>query len=360
MKLRGLHTYLLGTCAILCATAAPAFADADNSSSAVETVVVTGSRIEATEIKRDAPNVMDVQSLQAIRALPDVNAAEALERVPGVSMESDSGEGRFVNIRGMDADLNGTTYDGVRLTASNASTPQGGGRAVAFDAFPAGILGGLEVVKSLTPEMDAEGLGGVVNILPRSIPVGKESIIDGTFGTGLEPLRGTPVWQADFTAGTRFGLGGGDDRFSVIGSYSFYDDQRGIDDAEEDYLNDPTLPPKTFDDYQMRYYKYHRTRQGFGGGVTFDLDDTTSFYVHGIHAGYTELAFKHRLEIDGLGDDVTNVNSNGAISVDTATARINVTDSKETVGNDLLDFGGHTLIGGLVKADFLASWTRGS
>src|ERR1700761_5594773 len=241
MKLRGLHTYLLGTCAILCATAAPAFADADNSSSAVETVVVTGSRIEATEIKRDAPNVMDVQSLQAIRALPDVNAAEALERVPGVSMESDSGEGRFVNIRGMDADLNGTTYDGVRLTASNASTPQGGGRAVAFDAFPSGILGGIEVVKSLTPEMDAEGLGGVVNILPRTMPQGHDTLLDASLGTGLEPLRGTPVYQGDITAGMRFGLGDDSDkRFSIIGSYAYYDDQRGIDDVEADYLNDPT------------------------------------------------------------------------------------------------------------------------
>jgi TonB-dependent receptor len=334
-------------------------ARADSSDNSIETVVVTG-QAEATSMKKDAPNVKDVQSIQTIRALPDVNAAEALERIPGVSLESDSGEGRFVNIRGMDADLNGTTYDGVRLTASNSSSPQGGGRAVAFDAFPAGILGGLEVVKSLTPEMDAEGLGGVVNILPRTLPAGKNYILEGSIGTGLEPLRGTPIWQADITAGTRFGLTEGDDRFTIIGSYAIYDDQRGINDVEADYLNDPTLPPKTFDDLQMRYYKYHRTRQGFGGGLTFDANDDTSFFVRGMHAGYTELAFKHRLEIDGLGDDVTNVAANGTISVDTATARMNVTNSKETVGNDLIEFGGRTLIADLVKADFQGSWTRGS
>jgi TonB-dependent receptor len=334
-------------------------AHADSDDNGIETVVVTG-QVEATSIKKDAPNVEDVQSIDTIRALPDVNAAEALERIPGVSLESDSGEGRFVNIRGMDADLNGTTYDGVRLTASNPSSPQGGGRAVAFDAFPAGILGGLEVVKSLTPDMDAEGLGGVVNILPRTMPQGKDYMVEGTAGTGLEPLRGTPIWQADVTAGARFGLDEGDKRFSVIGSYAFYDDQRGINDVEEDYLNDPTLPPKTFDDLQMRYYKYHRTRQGFGGGLTFDVNDDTSLFVRGIHAGYTELAFKHRLEIDGMGDDVTNVAPDGTISVDTATARMNITDSKETVGNDLLEFGGHTLLGNLVKTDFQGSWTRGS
>src|SRR5215472_9259905 len=83
--------------------AVPAFADGE--STTIETVVVTGSRMEATTLKKDAPNVTEVQSLQAIRDLPDVTAAEALERVPGISMESDSGEGRFINIRGLDADL---------------------------------------------------------------------------------------------------------------------------------------------------------------------------------------------------------------------------------------------------------------
>jgi TonB-dependent receptor len=356
-----LRTRLLCSCAALfcvSVTVTPAFA-LDSDTTSIETVTVTGTREQATAIKRDAPNVVDVQSLEAIRSLPDVNAAEALERIPGVSLESDSGEGRFVNIRGMDADLNGTTYDGVRLTASNASTPQGGGRAVAFDAFPSGILGGIEVVKSLTPEMDAEGLGGVVNILPRVISQGHDTILDASLGTGLEPLRGTPVYQGDITAGMRFGLTDGDKRFSIVASYAYYDDQRGIDDVEADYLNDPSLPAKTFDDLQMRYYKYHRTRQGYGGGLTFDVSDDTSLYLRGVHAGYTELAFKQRLQLNGLGDDVTGIGPDGTISVDTATARIAVTNSKENVSNDLVEFGGHTVLGE-VAADFRGSWTRGS
>src|SRR5262249_16843076 len=122
----------LSTAALfLAASARPALAE-------IETVVVT-ARIQASEVKKQAPNVVDVRSQEEIKSLPDVSAAEAVQRVPGISMESDSGEGRFINIRGMDADLNGTTYDGVRLTASNPATPQGGARAIAFDAFPSGI-----------------------------------------------------------------------------------------------------------------------------------------------------------------------------------------------------------------------------
>ena len=74
---------------------------------------------QAIEKKKNAPNIIEVQPQSEIRKLPDVNVAEALERIPGISMESDSGEGRFINIRGMDADLNATTFNGVHLTASN-------------------------------------------------------------------------------------------------------------------------------------------------------------------------------------------------------------------------------------------------
>ena len=120
----------------------------------------------------------------------------------------------------------------------------------------------------------------------------------------------------------KFGLSDGDDRFSVIFSYAYDDDQRGIDDVEEDYINDPTTVPagtnaflasKPFDDLQMRYYKYHRTRQGYGGGFTFQPDDDTSFYLRGVHAGYTELGFKQRLQLNGLADDITSATTPPAI-----------------------------------------------
>jgi TonB-dependent receptor len=184
---------LLGTCAVfplLLTWTSPALAQATGTSS-VETVVVTGTRMQAEKIKAAAPNVLDIRPVAEIQKLPDINLAEALQRIPGVSMESDSGEGRFVNIRGMDADLNGTTFDGVRLTASNPSSPQGGGRAVAFDAFPSGLFGGVEVIKSLTPDIDAEGIGGIVNLLPRTMPSDVDTLAEASIGGGVEIIRQT-------------------------------------------------------------------------------------------------------------------------------------------------------------------------
>lgn len=326
----------------------------------VETVVVTGQRYreKALEQKQAAPNVIEIKPVEEIRKLPDVNVAEALQRMPGISMESDSGEGRFINIRGMDADLNGTTYEGVKLTASNQATPQGGARAVAFDAFPTGVIGGVEIVKSLTPDMDAEGLGGMINLQPRELPANGESFLDAGLGSGYEPLRDRPIWQGDITAGTTLDTSGdmGDGGpIGMLASYAYEEDHRGIDDVEEDYFNGP--PDKTFDDLQLRWYEYHRIRQGYGGGFTYDLDADTTLYLRGIHAGYTEHAEKHRLELDGLGDG-TSVLPNGSFDAPNAQALQTFTDTDEDVGNDLIVFGGHTVLDG-VTGDYRGAWTRG-
>jgi TonB-dependent receptor len=331
-----------------------AYADPGASSQNIETVIVTGTRGQAAEVKKDAQVLLDIAPLEQIRSLPDANAAEALQRLPGIQMESDSGAGRFINIRGMDADLNGTTYDGVRLMANNPASPQGGARAVAFDAFPAGILGGIEVIKSLTPELDAEGLGGIVNIQPRHIPTDEDHILDASVGGGVESLRGTGVYKGDITAGKRFF----DDKVSVIVSYSYADDRRGIDDIESDGydLTQPSLAlQKEMANIQYRWYEYHRTRQGYGGGITYSPNSTTNLYLRGIHAGYVETAHKHEYVLDSLASSVI---STGMYSA-TTTPTYDLINTKENLGNDLVELGGNTSIGDTVSVDARVSWTQG-
>src|SRR5215469_8653291 len=104
--------------------------------------------------QENAPNLINIRTGDEIRALPDVNTAEAVRRIPGISMETDEGEGRYVNIRGFDADLNSTTYAGVRLLPTNNASPFGGYRAVALDSIPTGFIGAVEVTKSNLPSQD--------------------------------------------------------------------------------------------------------------------------------------------------------------------------------------------------------------
>jgi outer membrane receptor for ferrienterochelin and colicin len=110
---------------------------AGTSRTEVADLVVTAPREEAAARQRqqDAPNLVNVQSAETIEKYPDFNAAEALGRVPGVSISTDTGEGRFVNIRGIDGNLAGATFGGVPLLNTNPGGTYfgGGGRAVEYD-----------------------------------------------------------------------------------------------------------------------------------------------------------------------------------------------------------------------------------
>ena len=120
------------------ASGAPA---ATETESAVEQVVIQAQRSSnalARAAQKEAANLINLMTAEDIKKLPDVSAGEALRRIPGISLETDTGEGRYINIRGIDSDLNSTTFAGMRLPASNNASPQVGGRAVAMDAIPNG------------------------------------------------------------------------------------------------------------------------------------------------------------------------------------------------------------------------------
>ena len=108
--------------------------------------------------ERQAATVMDVVSADEIGTLPDQNVAEAVQRVPGVFMETSRGEGRTVSIRGVAPNLNNVTLNGQPL-ASTATD-----RATALDLLPASMVSSIEVIKAVTPDMDANTIGGTVNL----------------------------------------------------------------------------------------------------------------------------------------------------------------------------------------------------
>lgn len=339
----------------------------------LQTVTVEAARIvtraQAIEAKKKAPNIIEVQPLSEMRKLPDVNLAEALQRVPGVSLETDSGEGRFVEIRGIDPDLNATDYSGVPLPASNASSPFGGSRAVALDTFPMGIVSGVQVVKTNEPDMDAESLGGTVDLLPRT---GAEHrgrpFLDLDLGGGYEPLRGTPVIHAAATAG---GSINADARtMSAVLTMVYHDDQRGIDDVEESYSDQQNagVPDKLLSNLQLRWYKYHRRRYGAAANFDAKLDEATSLYLRLLYSGYLEQANKHFLILDGLDSgtpcspqpECVEIPGNPAEFSSPATdLQQRTTDSLERIQNSLAILGGHSTLPGF-RLDYRASYVLGT
>lgn len=217
----------------LAATASAA--EPSNAKNALEEITVTAQRTteaEAREAQMEAPNLINIETFEAIRKLPDMSTAEAARRVPGISLETDEGEGRYVNIRGFDADLNSTTFGGLRLPPTNNASPFNGYRAVTLDSIPIGLVGAITVTKSNLPSQDAEALGGTIEITPKTAPPGGAPFFQGNVGSGYEPLRRTPVVDVAVTGGGRFG-GSGDNRpFSIVATATYYENKRGIDDVE--------------------------------------------------------------------------------------------------------------------------------
>lgn len=143
-----------------------------------QTVVVTAQasgQNEAINQQLSSIQVKNVVSMARIQELPDANAAESVSRLPGVSLIRTGGEGSKVVIRGLSPQYNQITIDGVELPSDVGSANnllsgdkgqavgQLGDRGTDLSMISSSMLGGIEVIKAITPDMDATLIGGVVN-----------------------------------------------------------------------------------------------------------------------------------------------------------------------------------------------------
>jgi TonB-dependent receptor len=190
----------------------------------LEKFVVSGElegQARALQQKRYADNVMDVVSADSAGKLPDGNAAEAVRRLPGVFAEIDQNEGRYIVVRGIDANLNNITINGISVGSTEALS-----RGAAMDSVPADLISRIEVVKAVTPDMDAQAIGASVNIVTPSAFDREKGYASGTLAGGYfngprgdffenkkTPYSGSAVYSTTF--------GGGKWGFIVGGSYSY-------------------------------------------------------------------------------------------------------------------------------------------
>ena len=344
-----------------------AFADetpqAENAATAdTQTIVIDAKRIVGSVSKQtqeDAPNLVNVITAEEIRQLPDINAGEAVRRLPGVSLEGDTGEGRYVYIRGLDADFNGTTFNGIRLLPSNPSSAANGsgGRAVAFDTIPSGMVGSIKVTKTNLPEQDAEAIGGTIEITSKQMPLDGKPFINGHIGTGFEPLGNSAIGDFNFTAGMRFG-GSGDKKdgeittyadkpFSIVVTGSYYEDSRTINDVEPSpgtgLAGDNSPSPS-----EARYYQYNRKRHGVGLDLGYQPDIDNSYYFRVFDSGYTETKLDNILQLKGVGGSGSGLTFNRSLA-----------DHKETLENMTISVGGKNIFEGKTL-DYFAAYGKGS
>ncbi|OYZ47611.1 MAG: hypothetical protein B7Y15_13835 [Bacteroidetes bacterium 24-39-8] len=156
-------------------------------SSSLSDVVVTskaneGSDEFAKRREQMANSIVNIVSANSIAISPDITVANVMQRISGISIErGSSGDGQYAIIRGMDKRYNTTLVNGVKIPS-----PDNRNRYVPLDIFPAELLDRIEVVKSLTPDMEADAAGGVINLVMKNAP--NNFKIDGNVGTGYSQL----------------------------------------------------------------------------------------------------------------------------------------------------------------------------
>ena len=264
-----------------------------------ESVTVTGEQAhadaEAINRERTAENILQVLPADIITSLPNANVADAIGRLPGVSLERDEGEGKYVQIRGTQPYYNNVTIDGV-----NVPSPESGVREIKLDTIGADLVESVEVNKTLLANMDADGIGGSVNL--RTKTAGDLPMISLYGLGGYTPIQnGRGVDQFGGTISRRFGK---DKRLGIIfgGSYDY--NGRGIDDVEPNptaiqcdagnCLTPSSSAPYygTYNTEDIRLYTYYRTRYGFSGAVDYRLGDSSSIYVRGLYSHFNNFGDK--------------------------------------------------------------------
>ena len=276
-------------------------------------VLVTAERAsaeaEAVNRERSADNILQVLPAEVIRSLPNANMADALGRLPSVTIERDEGEGKYVQVRGTEPRLTNTTIDGI-----NVPSPESGVRQIKFDAIPADIVESVEINKTLQANMDGDGIGGSINLVTKT--AGERPTINVGGMGGYTPIaNGRGLVETTGTVGQRFGA---NKRFGALlgGSYDW--NGRGIDDTEPvpDIANFGTpSQARHFDAADIREYVYYRSRWGLAGSVDYKPSDGSTIYIRGLYSDFHNYGDRWVYSLNDNTPGLTLGGSNGCTGV---------------------------------------------
>lgn len=265
-------------------------AQAQTAPEKIDTIVVTGqasSLRKSLKMQANADNIVSAVVADDIGALPDVNAAEALARLPGVSVQRDQGEGRYVVVRGLGPDMNTITINGSLVPSPEASR-----RGVSMDVLPSGLIRSLEVIKSLTPDMDANSLGGTVDVKTLSAFDLPASLLSAGVTVSRDQLTRQNSPAAGLLGATRL-MGG---TLGVAAALNV--DQRKF--GSEDVETDGAWSNGKLAGVELRHYRPNRDRAAFAANVDYKPAAGSSFHARGILARFSDDEERDRLTISNI------------------------------------------------------------
>ncbi|MEM5516152.1 TonB-dependent receptor [Henriciella sp. AS95] len=283
----------------------------------LDNVLVVGSsaaQAGAINQQRASDAIISVIDSDGLGNFPDTTVADSLSRVPGLSIKTDQGEGRYVSIRGINPDLIAASINGVRTPSPEDR------RGVLLDGVPSDLLDGIEVQKSLTPDVDADTLGGVIDLKTISAFDRDGRFIRGKIEGAYNEITEEVSPKATLTYSDTFA-----DTIGVALSVNYQDlsiethnnetGEFGLTDDGIGYLND---------DYEMRWYDLNRQRLGFVGNFDWRFSENTDLYLRTLFNNYEDDEVRNKFEFKDLDDS----EDDGIIAPGSQTVPLNEVDAE--------------------------------
>ncbi|MBQ4811359.1 TonB-dependent receptor [Pseudoalteromonas luteoviolacea] len=271
--------------------------------SEVDNIIVVGQRAGqagAFNRQKNADGIMSIVSADSIGQLPDQNAAEALQRLPGMFIQRDQGEGRFVGIRGIDPGLNN-----VAINGANVPSPEAGIRSVAMDVIPSEIIQSLEVSKTVTPDMDASAIGGSINVKSLSAfdRQGQSYSFTAQGSHNEQVDKTSPKLSASFS--DIFDMSG-QTQLGVATAVSWFEREFGSHNMETDggWMALEQESAETGEDVsffgaqEIEQRHYQVTRERLGAALNLDLHQGSlnKYYLRTLYSEFSDDEFRQRNE----------------------------------------------------------------
>ena len=274
-----------------------------------DAIVVTGSRpiaeseAAALQVQKNSDSLVSVVSSDAAGRLPDQNIAQATGRLPGVAVERDQGQARYISIRGAPNYWTTLSFDGI-----NVVSPEG--RDARFDSIPSAIAAQIIVSKAVTPDMPGETVSGNVNVITRSAFDYDGFHFAGKAGYGIAELGNRPQYEGSAVVSTRVPAGEGE--IGVLVSGSYYQRAMITDNFETDYerVSQDQRPGSLgrfwAQETENKLYRLTRRNWSLSGRLDWKPNADNSISLRSIYTTFTddEMRDNFRFDLDDRQGDL--------------------------------------------------------
>ncbi|UYQ92245.1 TonB-dependent receptor [Chitinophaga horti] len=247
-------------------------------------VTISGIRrgeVKALNSMRNADNIKYVLSAEQIEKFPDNTVAESLQRVPGVAVGYSYGVARDVIIRGLDPTRNAVNMNGNRVPATETQS-----RTTDLNGVLSNTVEAIEIIKTLTPDRDADATGGVINIITKSAQEEKP-VLAGKALVGYNGLTEKANYDLSLSYGRK------KNKFGYLVSGSYFQSTRGQDRIDISYADYEIGEAEVRKPESITYeaFKIDRKNLGLNIDLNYDAGKNTNLYLRAIYNKYYEFQY---------------------------------------------------------------------